>query len=596
MNHESVERKKRTQTGRDHTLHNMRKCILIVLSVSILILTSIGPAHAQPATSATLTLTPSSVAVGTSTTVKLSGAGYAPSTDYGWCVSTTNFNPGSQFGGTTCVDQFSGPPFSTDPSGNIPSGVTFAVFPPTLKPGTYYVVVWNPPSPTPTQTIEVVAASASFTVTTSPPGHGPVSLSISPTSAPAGTPVTLSGIGYTPSATYCYCLSASSSSVSCVSGTPDPTPTFMADGSGNIPSGTSLTVPSGTTPGSYFIIVCPAVWAGGCSSHIAAYAPFTVTTGPGPQCSTWRVQIVVSTSEPVYSVGDHIIVSWSPQPSIPGELTLTGPSGTYNYNLDQGAMSQGMLDVGTAEQKDVGSWTATLTVFGAGECPSNYLPGQTGFQVKSGPTMSTSVTTMTAVSTTTSSLPFDYSITVSPSTQSVEIGGSTSYVVSVVPVAGSPVPVSLTVMGCPGDVRSSFTTQSAVPPFTSTLNLDLTTSSANAGAYTLSVVGTAAGNMKSATATLVIQQKPAQATVSTVASTTTTPPSPAPEQNTLIMVVAVVALAAVLGVLAMRGRGRHVVAVPRQVGAAPVFCGKCGTENPASNAFCVTCGNKLKSS
>jgi hypothetical protein len=107
--------------------------------------------------------------------------------------------------------------------------------------------------------------------------------------------------------------------------------------------------------------------------------------------------------------------------------------------------------------------------------------------------------------------------------------------------------------------------------------------------------------MKSATATLIIQQKPTQTAVTsqtqtTVAETTTSGSSPLDmlQQNSLIIIVAVVALAAVLGVLAMRGRGRHGVAVPRQVGTAPVFCGKCGTENPASNKFCTNCGNKLR--
>jgi hypothetical protein len=114
---------------------------------------------------------------------------------------------------------------------------------------------------------------------------------------------------------------------------------------------------------------------------------------------------------------------------------------------------------------------------------ANGVTHQTGMTliVNSAPAATTAVTTTTAMttalpSTTTSSVPFDYSVSVSPSTQSVEVGGSTSYLVSVLPLAGSPVPVSLTLMGVPGDARSSFTVPSGNPPYISTLNVDLSTS------------------------------------------------------------------------------------------------------------------------
>jgi len=488
------------------------------------------------------------------------------------------YNPASSPGSATDCPTKTSPIDNTLPPGSPPTPVYCTVN--GLQPSTTYNFLlegaWLGLSGAP-------AAGVTLSFTTSPP-PSPPSLSISPTSGPPGTVVKVSGSGYNGSVTYSLCLSSSSSSISCVPGTGG---SFMA-----VSWEGPLSVPSGTAPGSYFVIVY-----GGSPAAIAVSTPFTVTTGPSPPiCSTWRAQMVASTSQPVYSVGDEIIVSWSPHPSIPGELTLTGPSGTYNFSLDQGAMSQGILDSGKAEQGDVGFWTATLTVFGQGGCPSNYLPAQVGFQVESAPTTSTAVTTTTTVvSTTMSGLPFDYSVTVSPSTQSVELGGSTSYVVSVLLVAGSPVPVSLTVMGCPGDVRSSFTTQSAIPPYTSILNLDLTTSTANPGAYTLTVEATAAGgNVKSATATLTIQQKSTQTTVT---ETTTSGSSLANviQQNSLIIITALLVIAVlVLGVVATRSRGRRGAAAPPQAGAAPVFCGKCGTENPASNEFCTNCGEELK--
>ena len=191
------------------------------------------------------------------------------------------------------------------------------------------------------------------------------------------------------------------------------------------------------------------------------------------------------------------------------------------------------------------------------------------------------------------STPFDFNMALSPASESVNPGGTASYVVSVLPLSGGPVSVSLTVTGCPGDVRSSFTTQSAVPPYTSTLNLDLSNSSAKAGAYTLTVVATAGGNVKTATATLMIQPKPTQTTTSQT-STGGSGWSDVLQQNSLTIIIALLALAAVLGVLAMRSRRQH--GAPQPTGSSGIFCSKCGTGNPASNEFCRGCGNKLKGS
>ena len=267
-------------------------------------------------------------------------------------------------------------------------------------------------------------------------------------------------------------------------------------------------------------------------------------------------------------------------------IQLAGLGPEMNYDLSQ----SGDLTVTTSQTTPTGSYSIVLTG------SANGVTHTTGMTliVTSGTTTTSATTTTSVLLTTSSSVPFDYSVTVSPSTQSVEIGGSTSYVVSVLPLGGSPVPVSLTLIGAPGDVRSSFTTQSANPPYTSTLNLDLSASSANAGSYTLTVVASAAGNTKSATATLIIKEK--TETQTTTAPTTTNGSSwlDTVQQNSTIIIAALVALVVVLGVVVMRGRGRHAATQP--AGATGTFCGKCGAENPASSQFCTNCGNKLKES
>jgi hypothetical protein len=112
---------------------------------------------------------------------------------------------------------------------------------------------------------------------------------------------------------------------------------------------------------------------------------FTVTSGPCPQ---HIIYITVTTSKPIYNVGDTIVVLWDasqiPQGAI-ATLTLQGPSGTYNFNLDYSALMAGSYTVGQAEQKDVGQWTASLAGSAqSGGCPSPFQ-GSTTFQVGQAP-------------------------------------------------------------------------------------------------------------------------------------------------------------------------------------------------------------------
>ena len=413
-------------------------------------------------------------------------------------------------------------------------------------------------------------------------------------------------------------------------------------------------------------------------------------------CPMFILVMKVSTNKHVYSVGEHVIVTWKPVGSGSGQLTLKGPSGTYVYNLNPTQMSLGWYDAGTTQPKDVGAWSAYIQYNPAPGCPPNVYGsttflvsgtspgpacgfilsvapvsqtvvqgGTTNFALTATPTnpscipssanlniavsglgpgmnyqfipgsiaittdpttppgvyvislimvssgglsqqvqmsltviQATSVTTCSPCTTATSasvSTAFDYSVTVSPSSQSVPLGGSTSFVVSVNPVSGSPVPVSLTVTGCPADVGCSFTTSSGTPPYTSTLNVDLSNSNDSPGAYTLTVTGSATGSVQSAAATLNIQQ----------ASTTTTttpvlPPGPSYNLTLIAALVAVVALVVVLGLLLMRGRGRQATTGTSQKTTTPptsttptTFCSNCGKENPASGQFCTSCGNTL---
>jgi hypothetical protein len=63
------------------------------------------------------------------------------------------------------------------------------------------------------------------------------------------------------------------------------------------------------------------------------------------------------------------------------------------------------------------------------------------------------------------------------------------------------------------------------------------------------------------------------------------------QQNSLLVIAALVLLVMLFGALAMKGRGKRTA--PQQT-RARIFCAKCGTENPASNEFCIKCGKKVR--
>ena len=102
-------------------------------------------------------------------------------------------------------------------------------------------------------------ASAAFSV---------ISLTLTPTSGPVGQVVTLAGSNYVTSTTYDDCLSTSSTSAaSCIVASESSFTTTTT----SIPSGSTVTVPSGTTAGSDYMLV----YSG---ATVISWAAFTVTT------------------------------------------------------------------------------------------------------------------------------------------------------------------------------------------------------------------------------------------------------------------------------------------------------------------------------
>jgi hypothetical protein len=186
----------------------------------------------------------------------------------------------------------------------------------------------------------------------------------------------------------------------------------------------------------------------------------------------------------------------------------------------------------------------------------------------------------------------DFRIEVNPASSTSAQGQGASYSINVVGLNGFNSQVSLSLSGLPAGVGGTFSVQSSVPDFSSTLTLTIPANSPT-GSFTLTITGTGGGLTRVANVVLVINSAPTQTTTQTATS-----PSGSLmdmlQGNSLLIIAALVILVIVLAAIALSRRGKP--SAPQQQGPGRIFCGKCGAENPPTNEFCSSCGNKLKSS
>jgi uncharacterized membrane protein len=194
-------------------------------------------------------------------------------------------------------------------------------------------------------------------------------------------------------------------------------------------------------------------------------SPSTVTVKKG---ETAKYSISVTFSDPYYQGTTIKITDVSGIPGIkPSDWTVTpGLTGTLNLK--------------TSDSTPPGTYTITVTGYAEG--------------------VSRSATATLVVEAT-----FDYSLTISPSTQTVNIGEKTAYTITVALVSGTPQIVSLSLAGLPGDVQYLFSTPSSNPSFTSTLTVDASTASST-GTYTITVTGSGGGLTRTTQCTIVIKE------------------------------------------------------------------------------------------
>ena len=99
--------------------------------------------------------------------------------------------------------------------------------------------------------------------------------------------------------------------------------------------------------------------------------------------------------------------------------------------------------------------------------------------------------------------PFDFNISISPSSGTVEQGKSTSATVTATLLSGTTQAVSLTATGLPSGATASFIPSSGNPTFSS--NMTITTAPTTpTGTYTVTITGTGGGKTRTATYTLTV--------------------------------------------------------------------------------------------
>ena len=164
-----------------------------------------------------------------------------------------------------------------------------------------------------------------------------------------------------------------------------------------------------------------------------------------------------------------------------------------------------------------GGTTVTVQVIGLGSGMNWLLGADNELRVSTSPITPTGTYTITMVGVargvshqTTATITvvprFEFSVQISPSTQTVGVGDKTSYTVTVGLVSGSASTVSLSLAGLPSGLTHTFSPQTGTPPFTSTLTVDASTAESE-GTYSVAVTATSGSVYRTAAATLVVRKE-----------------------------------------------------------------------------------------
>ena len=338
---------------------------------------------------------------------------------------------------------------------------------------------------------------------------------------------------------------------------------------------------------------------------VSAQTPWTAT--PGTHTLTWSV----STNNDPNPSNNQNSITFNVGPPVPP------PQAQFDFSLSISPTQQSVTPGGST------SYTVTVnTLTGPPQSVALSMSGlPAGVSASFNPTSGTppftstlSVTATSSVSAGTSTLTImgagggathqvsftltvsaapDFSINVSPASQSVLQGQTVSYSVNVAALNGFNSQVSLSVSGLPSGANGVFSNPSGTPSFASTLTVTLP-ANVSTGSYTLTA--TASGGGLSHVANLVLTVNAAIVTQTSTSSTPTSSDLMSMIQQNQLLILGGILLIVVLAVAAAL-ISRRKPTQPAQVttGATPgmIYCRNCGTQNPTTSEFCGKCGAKL---
>jgi hypothetical protein len=327
----------------------------------------------------------------------------------------------------------------------------------------------------------------------------------------------------------------------------------------------------------------------------------TIFTSQSTPPGAYTITLIGSAMGIVHQTSAVLVVQPAEQPfdfsmsASPNQQTVTpGGSTTYTItvSLVSGSTQNVVLSVsgapsGVSTQLNPTSGSPSFNSILSVSTTSSVAPGQYVMTITGTAGAKTQTTTVTL---TIGQAP-DFRIDVSPASGTSTQGETASYSVNVVGLNGFNSQVSLSLSGLPPGVGGTFSVQSSVPDFSSALTLTIPANSPT-GSFTLTITGSGSGISRVANVVLVINPAPTQTTTQTTTSPTGSLTGIL-QGNSLLIIAALIILVIVLAAIAMSRRGKP--SAPQQQGAGRVFCGKCGAENPPTNEFCSSCGNKLKS-
>jgi hypothetical protein len=228
-------------------------------------------------------------------------------------------------------------------------------------------------------------------------------------------------------------------------------------------------------------------------------------------------------------------------------------------------------------------YIATVMVITQGPMGGGAVGGFANFQVVRSTTQTQTVNSTTSkattqvqtVSSTTVEAPFDFTISVSPTEQTVTPGQSAAYVAMVDLVSGSSKTVNLSTQNITAGIDTSSDPQSGRPPFTSLLTVS-TSQAVSPGQVAITVRGIGAGKTRTADFTLIVNIGQTETQASTANSGIGNLTNLMEQNSGLeIAVIAVIAIIVILVIFASRAHRKPTGSLGSQEEGRPTYTAAC---------------------